>query len=260
PPRRCTTTRRPPGRHAKHGLWLAPRALSWSTYVPSCPHPQLSLPSGRGSMNRARLHVRQPRSANHELHGRWDHRSPARSPQQHNEHVHSRRLWTHRRERIAMDEPSDGITEAGEETLRSMLTSAARAGEHISRRREATKRAAAEKDSQTAREMQSRLEAEKQLGQAQLDKTHDSQWCEQAPPAEVAEAYLNARACGPEDPAAAEAAEHMRQQVRERYDVDLRNFSDAEPDRFQRPPRTEEQMAEEERQGRAKAAEAEALM
>jgi len=159
-----------------------------------------------------------------------------------------------------MDEPSDGITEAGEETLRSMLTSAARAGEHISRRREATKRAAAEKDSQTAREMQSRLEAEKQLGQAQLDKTHDSQWWEQAQPAEVAEAYQNARAFEPEDPAAAEAAEHMRQQVRERYDVDLSNFSDAEPDRFQRPPRTEEQMAEQERQGRAKAAEAEALM
>lgn len=161
-----------------------------------------------------------------------------------------------------MDEPSDGITEAAEEQVRSLMTAAARAGEHIARRREAAKRLAAEQDTESARELQSRLEAEQQVGAAQLDNAQGDQWWDNAGPDQIAEAYQQARGLEADDPQAAAVANRAREEVRERYGLDLSGFSDGEnPDPFQELKAQQRQEAQnEQRRAEGHREEAESVM
>lgn len=116
---------------------------------------------------------------------------------------------------------SDGIEEAFEAQLRTLLMAASRIAERISRAREQALRDAQARSEHEARELSSRLAAERAAANAQLRAVYQDGWWDSATPAQVADTYQLARAWASTDPDAAEAEQHMGEELRGRYGVDV---------------------------------------
>lgn len=120
-----------------------------------------------------------------------------------------------------MADESDGISEAFEGQLRVAVTAAGRVGEIIARQREEAARRAQAESQQQARELTSRLAAERQSARVELSSVYRNDWWERATPEQIGTTLATARAWGNEDPEAVRAEAHMRDELRTRYGVDV---------------------------------------
>jgi len=116
---------------------------------------------------------------------------------------------------------SDGISEVFDDALRFGLTAAGRAAETRIRAREQQLRDAQAQGEQAERELRSRLDGERAAARAELSPIYHEQWWEHAPPAQIQRAWETASQWRELDPAAHRAAEHIRSQLRDRYNLDV---------------------------------------
>ncbi|PTT16090.1 hypothetical protein DBR36_13550 [Microbacterium sp. HMWF026] len=119
-----------------------------------------------------------------------------------------------------MADESDGISEAFEGQLRVAVTAAGRVGEIIARQREEAARRAQAESQQQARELASRLAAERQSARVELSAVYRNDWWERATPEQIGTTLATARAWGNEDPETVRAEAHMRDELRARYGID----------------------------------------
>ncbi|MBW9207965.1 hypothetical protein KV097_18660 [Mumia sp. zg.B17] len=122
-----------------------------------------------------------------------------------------------------MAEESDGIAEAFEGQLRVLITAASQVGERIARLREAAARRAQAQSEQEARELRSRIEVEQRAARAELANVYRPDWWDRADAKQIGHTYQVARAWANDDPEAGRAEQHMRDQLRSRYGVDVNN-------------------------------------
>lgn len=120
-----------------------------------------------------------------------------------------------------MADESDGIEEALESTVRLAAMAGARLGSEIARAHEERLREQRRVDEREAAQLAQRFEAEKRAAVAELSQVHRADWWERADPERIGQTYATARAWAPEAAEAAHAEQTMRQQLRERYGVDL---------------------------------------
>lgn len=122
-----------------------------------------------------------------------------------------------------MAEESDGIAEAFDGQLRVALTAAGRIGEVLARMREDAVRRSQAASEQQSRELSSRLDAERLAARAELGNVYRPDWWDNASPEQIGQAYTTARAWSGEEPEAVRAQGRIRDEVRERYGVDVAN-------------------------------------
>ena len=122
-----------------------------------------------------------------------------------------------------MAEESDGIEEAFEGQMRVLVTAAGRVGETFARAREEAKRRALERSQREARELESRLEAERRAAHTEFGNVYRNEWWNKATPQDIGNTYQNARAWANEDPDAVRAEARMRDELRSRYGIDVDN-------------------------------------
>jgi hypothetical protein len=125
---------------------------------------------------------------------------------------------------------SDGIEEAFEGHLRVLITAAGQLGERMARAREQAQRRAQAVSEQEARELASRLEAEKRAARLELANVYQSSWWDNARPDDVARTYRLATAWEREDTEAGQAASRIRDELRTRYGIDAQNTGAAPDD------------------------------
>jgi len=123
-----------------------------------------------------------------------------------------------------MADQTDGIDEALEATLRVALTVAGRAAERIVRERQQQLRDAQAASEQEARELQNRLDAERQGTRAALVPVEREEWWQRAQPQQIAEAWETANVWKDLDPDAQRAVDRIEHEVRGRYGVDVREL------------------------------------
>lgn len=122
-----------------------------------------------------------------------------------------------------MAEEADGIEEALAGQVRVMVTAAGLVGEAVARTREQQQRQAQAASEQRARELQSRLDAERGAARAELAAVHRPEWWGRATPEQIGRAYQVARAWSQEEPEAVRAEQRISQELRARYGVDAAN-------------------------------------
>lgn len=122
-----------------------------------------------------------------------------------------------------MAEETDGIEEAFEGQVRILVTAAGQVAERLARAREQALRRAQAHSEQQAREMQSRLEAERRAARVELASVYRGDWWDRATPEQIGHAYEVARAWAHEDPEAVSAEQRIRDELRARYGVDADN-------------------------------------
>lgn len=127
-----------------------------------------------------------------------------------------------------MADESDGIEEAFEGQLRVLVTAAGRVGETFARAREEGMRRAQAASEQEARELSSRLEAERRSAHTEFGNVYRNDWWDKATPEQIGNTYQTARAWSNEDPEAVRAESRMRDELRSRYGVDVNN-TNADP-------------------------------
>src|SRR6478752_1166269 len=119
---------------------------------------------------------------------------------------------------------SDGIEEAIEGMSRVGLTVAGRLGEQLASTREQELRRAQAAEQQQARELQARYDAERAAARAQLAPVMDNRWWDTASGRDIERVHETATAWKDHDPAARNAAETIRDQVQQRYGLDVNNL------------------------------------
>ena len=124
-----------------------------------------------------------------------------------------------------MDNESDGIEEALESSVRMAVMVGARVGSEIARARDEQLREQRRLDERAAAQLAQRFEAEKQTALAELSQVHRPDWWDRAhldgKAAQIGQTYATARAWAPEAEEAARAEQKMREELRERYGIDL---------------------------------------
>ncbi|MEW1808305.1 hypothetical protein [Pseudarthrobacter sp. NPDC080039] len=158
---------------------------------------------------------------------------------------------------------SDGIEEAIEGMTRIGLTIAGRLGEQLARTREQELRRTQAAEEQQARELQARYDAERAAARAQLAPVMDTRWWDTATGRDIERVHETATAWKDHDPAARDAAEAIRDQVRRRYGLDVDNLGANEvsvAEALARAERDREQAEQERRTGREEDAQAVQLL
>ena len=160
-----------------------------------------------------------------------------------------------------MAEETDGIAEAFEGQIRVAVTAAAQVGQAIARAREEALRRAAAADDREARELRSRLDAERQVARAEVANVGRAEWWDNSTPEQIGHAYQVARAWQSEDQEIGRAEQRMTEELRERYGIDAHDTG-ANPDDVRQLIRLQAERAERDRLSadaeRARAAEEEA--
>jgi hypothetical protein len=118
---------------------------------------------------------------------------------------------------------ADGIDDVVENTLRAGLMAAARIGEQLARLREQEQRRIQQEEEQRARVLQERFTASQAAARAQLEPVSRDDWWDKATPAMVERAHEAATAWKYHDPIAAEHAARIKDQVQQRYGIDVDN-------------------------------------
>lgn len=116
---------------------------------------------------------------------------------------------------------SDGLDEVVETMLRTGLTAAGRIGEELARAREKSAREAAAAEDQQGRELMARLEGERAAARAQLAPALDARWWDNAKAEDIVRVHQTATAWKGQDPLAHSAADAIREQVQQRYGIDV---------------------------------------
>lgn len=115
---------------------------------------------------------------------------------------------------------SDGMDEAVAGAVRVAVSASSAAAAQLARLRERSAREAQERGQDAARDFAQRREAQWQDTRAQLSPVMQDQWWQDASPQDIGRAYANAKAWeGRED--AAPFADRIRDEVRQRYGVDV---------------------------------------
>lgn len=116
---------------------------------------------------------------------------------------------------------SDGIDETVEGGFRAGLMAAARIGEQLAKMREEQQRSIQQAEETRARELQDRFNAAQAAARAQLDPLSRDEWWDKATPDMIERAHETAEAWKGYDPVAAEHAGTIRDQVQQRYGIDV---------------------------------------
>ncbi|MET4224600.1 hypothetical protein [Oerskovia enterophila] len=152
-----------------------------------------------------------------------------------------------------MVDESDGIEEAFEGQLRVALTAAGQIGERYARAREEALRRAQAQSEQAARELQARIAAERGASRAELAQVYRPEWWDKAEPQDVGRAHQLARAWADSDPEAVRAEQRIKDEVRNRYGVDV-DTANGDPAQVQAAVARAEQLQREQQEQRAHAA------
>lgn len=115
---------------------------------------------------------------------------------------------------------TDEIHQAITGSVRVALTVAGQVGEQIAREVQRRAHVAQAATEQNARELQARFDAERAAARAQLAVVHRGEWWERARPQDVGRAWEVANAWAPVDLVARDAAETIRERVREQFGID----------------------------------------
>lgn len=116
---------------------------------------------------------------------------------------------------------SDGLDEVVETMLRTGLTAAGRIGEELARAREKVAREAAAAEDQKGRELMARLEGERAAARVQIAPALDARWWDNAKAEDIVRVHQTATAWKGHDPMARSAADTIREQVQQRYGIDV---------------------------------------
>lgn len=116
---------------------------------------------------------------------------------------------------------SDGIEDVFEHHLQVAVQGAARMGEMIAYQRAEQARQAEASSVQKARELQARRAAEWQAARADLAAVTRAEWWDKATVEDIAHTYQTATAWAPVEPEAGRYRDTMRDQIRQRWGVDV---------------------------------------
>jgi len=145
---------------------------------------------------------------------------------------------------------SDGIEEAFAGQVRVGLLVAGRVAEELARQRERAARAAEQQSAQAARDLADRVAAERTTARASLAPIERDAWWERATPRDIEAAWQTARQWEDVEPDARRATETIREQVRDRYGIDVDTL---DPDRQDAVSRALDKRAQAEREGAERA-------
>lgn len=120
-----------------------------------------------------------------------------------------------------MVDDTDGVGETFDNSLRIALTVASQFGERFARLREEWNRQREAAATQEARELQSRLDAERAAVRGQLAVVDQPSWWDRADVRDIAGAREAAVAWRDHDDVAARASETIRREVQDRYGIDV---------------------------------------
>jgi hypothetical protein len=118
---------------------------------------------------------------------------------------------------------ADGMEDAMDGAMRTGLMVVARIGEQLARMREEEQRTIAAAEEQRARELQERFDAQRAAARAQLAPVGREDWWDKATPEMIDRVHETATAWKAYDPEAAQASETIRDQVQNRYGIDVNN-------------------------------------
>ena len=116
---------------------------------------------------------------------------------------------------------ADGVLEEAEGNIRQQLMAAAQLARSAVQARQDAAQRATRRDLEEARQLQAQLDAQRVAARAELAPVHESSWWDQAQVRDVARAYETAVTFRDEDQAARDAESRIRQELRERYDVEV---------------------------------------
>lgn len=119
-----------------------------------------------------------------------------------------------------MVDDTDGIEEAITGQIRVAVTAAAQVGQAIARAREEALRKAAAADERQARELRSRLDAERAAARAEVAQVNRVEWWDNSTPEQIGHTYQVARAWRGEDSEISRAEHRMNDELRSRYGID----------------------------------------
>lgn len=134
---------------------------------------------------------------------------------------------------------TDGMDDAVETGLRAGLMAATRIGEQLARMREQALREMRQAEEQNARELQERFDTAQVTARAQLAPVSRDDWWNHATPEMIGQAHETATAWKDHDHAAAGHAERIRDQVQQRYGIDINNLAPGEFDIFEAAARAQ---------------------
>jgi hypothetical protein len=120
-----------------------------------------------------------------------------------------------------MDRDGDGIDEELTALIRAAIAFAARMAEEIARERERQARQAEAASEKRRAEYQARADAERAAARAQVQPVLRDEWWKKATPERIGLAYEAASAWAQYDDVARQAADRIRDEVKQRYDVDV---------------------------------------
>ncbi|MFI8634206.1 hypothetical protein ACIGEP_16610 [Microbacterium sp. NPDC077663] len=120
-----------------------------------------------------------------------------------------------------MVDDTDGVGETFDNSLRIALTVASQFGERVARLREEWNRQQEAAATQEARELQSRLDAERAAVRGQLAVVDQPSWWDRADVRDIADAREAAVAWRDHDDVAARADETIRREMQDRYGIDV---------------------------------------
>ena len=126
---------------------------------------------------------------------------------------------------------NDGVDDALEGQVRLALITAARIGGEIAAGLTERMREQQRRDEQAAREIETRHAAERRAAEAELSQVHRPGWWAQADVNDVGTADQTAVAWQHESPRAAEAVQKMRDEVRDRFGIDVDDVARAAAER-----------------------------
>jgi hypothetical protein len=118
---------------------------------------------------------------------------------------------------------ADGIDDTVDGAMRTGLMVAGRIGEQLARMREEEQRRIATAEEHRARQLQERFDAQRAAARAQLAPIARDDWWDKATSEMIERVHQTATAWKGYDPEAAQASEHIRNQVEARYGIDVNN-------------------------------------
>jgi len=127
---------------------------------------------------------------------------------------------------------ADAVHEALHGTMRVAITVGGLMAERAMRAREQAARNAQAESEHAARELQARMDGERAAARAALAPVHQRSWWEKAGPDEVGAAWETATAWRELDPDAERAAQHIGDELRGRYAIQVDSL-DADPGQVQ---------------------------
>ncbi|MEO5536027.1 MAG: hypothetical protein ABIR17_12960 [Pseudolysinimonas sp.] len=122
------------------------------------------------------------------------------------------------------DANGDGVLDEAEGNIRMMLMMAAQSARSAVQRRQDRTQQATRADLEQARFFQAQLDAERATARAELAVVHNSSWWDQANVRDVARVYETAVAWRDEDQPARDAESRIKQELRDRYDIDVNEW------------------------------------